>query len=845
MPKQLPDVHTCFHCKSFILTIVVNKDTETQTLERWKEFASPESVAALDADRQLETYLRSQFKTLNMFMTITPWEVRQKAEAGCRLFAYLLRKTEGIVRRLANTGSVVESNDPFKPFYYEQIFARGSRSDDDVDVRLFICAEPQPSRTLSSRWRFRWFVEPYRPFHCLYFQADDDVEGAHVSDDGVRIDLFETIVPPNSAYKFPRYFEFEPGSDQSLARARTFIESKRFVSGDTLTNSFAPTRLINFDILVHESHSQVKLVDAGDVSTGIQYATLSYCWGGDQKLKLTKKTFDQFTQGISFESLPMTLKDAVKVASKFNITYLWIDALCMIQDDAEDMGRELATMAKIYECAWLTISASRAKSVEEGFLQKRLPFKDNPQSSFCLWLTTADGNGTESVLCFLAADLVGYESPNMKISEAAFDGTARDPLVFRAWCYQERALSKRLIEFGALSTRMQISLPGLPTVIYNDGWKPLDELHSIPVNRGSVQHLLTIGDNRGSQSIDTGGLSRGHYMVDPAAPPGSKGVYEYWCSTLKFYSGLSLTFQKDRLPAFSAIASLFAPVFGGEDKYVAGIWRDTLPLGLLWVVYSENVDKDGMPAQPPPAPSWSWAIVSSGISYTFGREYSGFGWDFAKNFLTSGLEADQGIEVLDCKIQLTSKRVALGSVDRGELHLRGRILPVRMSLEKSLSLDMFGDETRIERARSHWRLAQDFANERGLHRRDYEHPDAAFRDQRLAAFVVIDRNEDAFEAMAAESQGLFALPVASGPSEKMEKGLNEQLYGTVIEMAVQFHNPERYRTWVLPPGVLCTSIWLTPTSPRPLETAIHLRDSAAPTAKSSFMVARGRDEKNG
>ncbi|KAH8204118.1 hypothetical protein TruAng_001670 [Truncatella angustata] len=779
MPKQLPAVHSCVHCKSLILAIIVDSETEVQTLQAWKKFASAKSVAALDTDDDLASYLRSQLKTLNTFLSVTPQEARKKAEAGCRLFAYILKKTENIVKHLRDGGTSVESNDLFKPFYGQHVNS-APRSDADIEERLFICTEAQPGKQPSSTWRFRWFVEPYRPFHCLHFQVDDDVEGAHISDDNVGIDLFQTIVNSGSAYpEFPRYFDFEPGSDESIARAREFFRVKPMHLEDVVESSFVPTRLIEFDIPGHGPLTQVKLVDYRNASDGLGYAALSYCWGGDQKLKLTRTAFEQFTQGIAFETLPMTLRDAITVASKFDIKYLWIDALCIIQDDDEDMGRELAVMAQIYENASLTISASRASSVEEGFLQERLPFKDNASFAFCLWLQLPDGDHAESVLCFLAADMVGHVSPNMKISEAASDGTPRDPLILRAWCFQERALSKRLIEFGILSTRIQVTRPGLPVAIYNDSWKPLDEHHSIPFTSWSVADLLATSDNSKSQPRGFRRLSNGFnvYSNTSTVPPGMEGVYGYWCSTLTFYSGLGLSFQKDRLPAFSAIASSFAQAFGGKENYIAGIWRDTMPLGLLWVVYSENAEKDGIPSDPPAAPSWSWASVSSVISYTWGREHQGAAWEFGKNFLANGLKTDQDTEVLGYKIKLATEKVAFGAVDHGKLRLRGRLLPVRLSLEKSLGLENLEDATRMEIAQSHQRIAQDFLDERGLHRRNYEHPDVAFRERRLAALTVIDRREEAFETMVAGSQGLFALPIASGPSEKTEKGINERIWG--------------------------------------------------------------------
>jgi hypothetical protein len=93
--------------------------------------------------------------------------------------------------------------------------------------------------------------------------------------------------------------------------------------------------------------------------------------GSNQVTKSTKHTIKDWGISLPFEILPKTLQDAIIVTSKLNIHYLWVDALCIIQDDTEDMAREISQMAQIYNSAMITIAASRAKTVDEGFLQVR------------------------------------------------------------------------------------------------------------------------------------------------------------------------------------------------------------------------------------------------------------------------------------------------------------------------------------------------------------------------------------------------------------------------------------------------------------------------------------------
>ena len=100
--------------------------------------------------------------------------------------------------------------------------------------------------------------------------------------------------------------------------------------------------------------------------------TLSYCWGQHgQKFVLTKQNKVQFLAGIEIEQLDVSIRDAIKVTRELGFRYLWIDALCIVQDDDMEKAREISRMYKIYINAVFTIIASRSRSVTEGLLSHR------------------------------------------------------------------------------------------------------------------------------------------------------------------------------------------------------------------------------------------------------------------------------------------------------------------------------------------------------------------------------------------------------------------------------------------------------------------------------------------
>ena len=107
-----------------------------------------------------------------------------------------------------------------------------------------------------------------------------------------------------------------------------------------------------------------------------RYATLSYCWGDSLVYTTTSKNIEAHKLGIEVERLPGTLRDAIRVARYFDIPYIWIDCLCIVQDSRADWAQESGRMATVYSCSYLNIAASRASHVGNGFLGLRdVPLK--------------------------------------------------------------------------------------------------------------------------------------------------------------------------------------------------------------------------------------------------------------------------------------------------------------------------------------------------------------------------------------------------------------------------------------------------------------------------------------
>ncbi|XP_014554914.1 hypothetical protein COCVIDRAFT_82223, partial [Bipolaris victoriae FI3] len=114
-----------------------------------------------------------------------------------------------------------------------------------------------------------------------------------------------------------------------------------------------PTRVIDVG---GKDSSRVRLV----VSHGRfdRYIALSHCWGLREPITTTKDNFDRHVkEGIEIDDLPQTFRDAVEVVRALGFQYLWIDSLCIVQQDCEDWQREAAQMPEVYANAAVTITS--------------------------------------------------------------------------------------------------------------------------------------------------------------------------------------------------------------------------------------------------------------------------------------------------------------------------------------------------------------------------------------------------------------------------------------------------------------------------------------------------------
>ncbi|KAL1847231.1 hypothetical protein VTK73DRAFT_10412 [Phialemonium thermophilum] len=103
---------------------------------------------------------------------------------------------------------------------------------------------------------------------------------------------------------------------------------------------------------------------------GAEYVALSYVWGNASIMKTVRSNIVARQKPGALDAfrkeLPRTITDAIALVSLLGERYLWVDALCIVQDDEESVRNNVGQMANIFENAVLTIVAGDGHDANGG-----------------------------------------------------------------------------------------------------------------------------------------------------------------------------------------------------------------------------------------------------------------------------------------------------------------------------------------------------------------------------------------------------------------------------------------------------------------------------------------------
>lgn len=417
-----------------------------------------------------------------------------------------------------------------------------------------------------------------------------------------NLGTFDVFVEPGGAptgfeTMLARAVQNDPASETSLNVAKTWHQE--CLAGHQKCRRMLPrkrplpTRVLD----VGDTPSNPILI-VTDGQPG-SWAALSYCWGSHSTFVLNKATSDNFFAGkVPFDRYPKTLRDAITVTRALGLQLLWIDALCIMQDSAEDWAAEAERMKDVYGGANIVVTATNSTSTDYGIFKNR---QISPGECMLEWRSS---DTMESRYVFLRS------------SSAFWDTTMKnEPLNTRGWTLQESLLAPRTLSFGT----QQMIWECLECKVGESGRPVLPgERHR---DKNFVQTIMA--DNFSSWGKTKQAFTRLSLRTLPfdwTAVPESwtlshYAMYSRWFAIVKDYTGRSLTVQSDILPALSGLASAFRNLL--RDEYCAGLWKNDIIRGMCWARSTVpkrdfRAIKAGQTERNDYLPSWSWASVIGG-----------------------------------------------------------------------------------------------------------------------------------------------------------------------------------------------------------------------------------------
>ena len=380
-------------------------------------------------------------------------------------------------------------------------------------------------------------------------------------------DGLEIQKPSPQVNKLSRLFSlpYNTSSRASIDRARTWL--RKCIKADAMQGhrSNTYTEILQDDYpsrLIHITGSDVfslALVDGKSSTDG--YSALSYCWGeGPATWRTLRTNLKDRYRVLSMQDLPPTLQQAVEVTSRLGLHYLWVDSICIAQDDSQEWESEAVKMASIYKNATLTIAADWAPCAGAGLYNSH-------SRSLELERSLREGHVNAILPCI-------YEKASVYLSTSHMFATAdhvfeTSNLARRAWAYQERLLSRRILHFTE-------------TQLY---WECVHAFRS--------EDNFVDDTREGFNDLRTRLLPSGNHSVNTF-------VDLWYTGAISEYSGRRLTKQKDRLLAVAGVAKAAKPIF--QIDYHAGHWNHQFVGSLCWWTVS-SAGKIATFC----APTWSWA----------------------------------------------------------------------------------------------------------------------------------------------------------------------------------------------------------------------------------------------
>ncbi|KAF2669736.1 HET-domain-containing protein [Microthyrium microscopicum] len=363
----------------------------------------------------------------------------------------------------------------------------------------------------------------------------------------------------------------------------------------------------------HEERSYLpkRLIDLKDYNTGvvkivttallpaidlpIQYLALSHCWGGASSTMLKQNNLEEAS--FKKENLPKNFSDAAEISCKLNVRFLWIDSLCIVQDDPTEWATESISMGLVYANAHCVISATASDNSFGGCSRPRDLFRNH-----CVIRKKKQSQSKLSVLW------------NHRLMNAFEEKVECAPISLRGWTFQERYLARRTLHFCSGCVIFECN-----QLLASD-----NDTNEISQHYKIRRGFQIDGTTHISADLEHVARKVVKSLADQSARLGLRGTFDVlwryagttlterigfhncWFELIEKYSKRALTKHQDKLMAISGMASFIQNNSG--LTYSSGLWEEILPYNLLWSLSGDPKERPDRPV-----PSWSWASVDSTV----------------------------------------------------------------------------------------------------------------------------------------------------------------------------------------------------------------------------------------
>jgi len=329
-------------------------------------------------------------------------------------------------------------------------------------------------------------------------------------------------------------------------------------------------------------------------------------------------------QGIPLSQVPQTFQDAMLIAQRLGVRYIWIDSLCIIQDSEEDWREQSGLMGQVYFNSFCNIAAAHASDSRKGCFIDRIPELIAPVKVHLNW-----GPQPGAYYC--------VKSRFWTVS------MSQGPLNRRAWVYQERLLATRTLYFGETQLywecRENMACEAFPL--------------RLPLQVGGINAKVNFP------------LIDGGRRASRMQPQLASNAYRLWSRIVYGYTGGALSYESDKLIGISGIAARMQDVI--NDEYLAGMWRRHLACQLLWQVYRLEKHVPRTRSLEYRAPTWSWASMIGQVEHACEIHFPD--------------HRDLTVDILDATVELSTEN-PFGQIKGGFLRARGSLAKDGMLLKE-------------------------------------------------------------------------------------------------------------------------------------------------------------------